>query len=194
MSQRYTAQEREFLEELLKQEEPPKREEQPKELRDYSSAKFGERYQEFCDEHKKKIVDTLNSRYVDYSVALDHKIINYTDCVGFVSLPLVMLAFMAVDSRLRILAIIALVTTLALAFFLIQHYKEKSIKALFREYERKRILTDYVRREEDSIISKLMYNDTIDSFYRECQYSRIKWFFEKVLEDLQEREFTEERY
>lgn len=164
----------------------------PKELRDYSSAKFGERYQEFRDEHMKKIIETLNFAYDKFKMYGEDKL-NFTDCVGFVSFPLVALA-LGVGYRNGVLVGIAFMSTLVLAIYVIPHYREKGIKALYREYERKRILADYVRREEDYIISKLMWNDTIDSFYRESQYSNIKRFFEKVIKDLQESKFTDERY
>lgn len=167
-------------------------EEQPKELRDYSSEKFGERYQEFRDEHMKKIIETLNSEYDKFKFYGGDKL-NFADCVGFVSFPLVALALGVVD-RYKVLGAIALTSALVLALYVVPHYREKSIKALYREYERKRVLADYIRREEDSIIYRLMWNETIDSLYRERQYSDIKWFFKKVLEDLQESKFTDERY
>ena len=170
----------------------------PKELRDYSSAKHGERYQEFHDEHLKTIIDTLNNRYSSHSLDLEKEIINYSDCTFFVCLPLALIILIAIDIPAPTWKAI-LIGLLVLGFLVYGHsvisnYKEKSIKALYKQYERKRIIADYVRREEDYIISKLMNNRTIDPIYRESQYYNIKEFFKDCLEELQRATFTDERY
>lgn len=190
MNEQYTTQEK--LELLIK------RDENPKELRDYSSKKHGERYQEFRDEHLKTIIDTLNNRYSSYSLDLEKEIINYSDCTFFVCLPLVLIIGCLIDipapTWKAILISLLVLVLLIYGYSVISNYKEKSIKALYKQYERKRIIADYVRREEDYIISKLMNNRTIDPIYRESQYYNIKEFFKYCLEELQGAKFTDERY
>lgn len=196
MSQRYTAQEREYFEELLKQEE------QPKELRDYT--KFEDRYREFLDEHKERIKFVLEDEYYKFVSETYYKI-KYKECVTDIAVPmglllgLLSLLVTSMVSRIPrliigVVLVVVYILFLFYASYKVESYRENTWKALFRDHIRKTILADYVRREEKRTIDKLMLNNTIDSYYRKCQCWEIERFYEKCLKKLIETKFENIKY
>lgn len=170
--------------------------EQQKELRDYSYSKFWERYQELLDEHKPVIERELREAYSkfcwsakDYAKYRDYGIV----LCGLPSLVLFAIATEALPKGF-VTAIIIVVLLLAFAtlfMWLSSRYEDRLCDNLFREYELKRVVTEYVRREE-RYTKRYLINSKADSLDRlsiRYQYSDIEDFYDKCLKNLLEEQF-----